>query len=266
MIGVTAACLLMRKDIYNEIDGMYEGLAVAYNDVDLCFRLYEKGLNNVQRNDVVLYHHESLSRGDDMQDERKLDRLKNEQKELYTRHRALYKHDPYIGTILNSGEPEYSCRWLEGYELVNIFDSYTLTEGKKLPPVGKMNQAIMIVVEDCGKENFAKAVTRNGEAKKDYYLIKGWSYIPNVDNARYTFKLLFVNSKGKVWELPLQKRMRKDVTKILPHEKNVELTGFCNWIFDGALPPDTYEIWMTAKDGCSRQRLYRNTEKTLVIE
>jgi GT2 family glycosyltransferase len=266
MIGVTAACLMIRKELYTNIGGMYEGLAVAYNDVDLCFRLYEMGLSNVQRNDVVLYHHESLSRGDDMQDEKKLDRLKNEQKELYKKHCKLYKNDPYIGTLLNSGDPEYSCRWLEGYELVNIFDSYELKEGKKLPPISKMNQAIMIVVEDCGKENFAKAVIRNGEEKKEYYLVKGWAYVPGVDNARYTFKLLFVNSQGKVWELPLQKRMRKDVAKILPQEKNVELTGFCNWIFDGALAPDTYEIWMTAKDGCSRQILYRNTEKTIVIE
>jgi hypothetical protein len=245
---------------------MYEGLAVAYNDVDLCFRLYEMGLSNVQRNDVILYHHESLSRGDDMQDEKKLDRLKKEQKELYSRHRELYKHDPYIGTILNSGEPEYSCRWLEGYELVNIFDSRELREGKKLPSVDKMNQAIMVVVEDCQKEDFVNAATENGEDKKGYYLIKGWAYVPGADNARYNFKLLFVNSKGNVWELPLQKRMRKDVAKILPNENNVELTGFCNWIYDGALAPDTYEIWLTAKDGCSRQRLYRNTEKTLVIK
>jgi hypothetical protein len=141
-----------------------------------------------------------------------------------------------------------------------------IKEGKKLPPVKKMNQAIMIVVEDCGKENFAKAVTRNGQSEKEYYLIKGWAYVPGVDNARYKFKILFVNSKGKVWELPLQKRYRKDVAKILPDEVNVEMTGFCNWIFDGALPPDTYELWMAAKDGCSRQRLYRSMEKTLVIE
>jgi GT2 family glycosyltransferase len=253
MIGVTAACLLIRKKLYDDLDGMYEGLAVAYNDVDLCFRIYEKGLYNVQRNDVILYHHESLSRGDDMQDENKLNRLKNEQKQLYRRHESLYKKDPFIGTLLNDGEPQYSCRWLEGYEIVNTFDSIGLKEGRKLPPTDKMNQAIMIVVEDCGRE-------------KDYYLIKGWAYVPGVDNARYTFKLLFINRDGKVWELPLQKRYRKDVAKILPDEKNVELTGFCNWLFDGALPPDTYEIWMTAKDGCSRQKLYRNTGKTLDIK
>ncbi len=267
LIGVTAACLMMRRDYFLAIGGLFEGLAVAYNDVDLCFRLCSKGLYNVQRNDVVLYHHESLSRGDDLQDERKLKRLLAEKDVLYHRHPKLYRKDPFIGTLLNSGDPEYSCRWLERYELFNIFDADDmLSESKKLPSVESMNQAIMITVEDCGKENFAKAVTKNGQKKKTYYLIKGWAYVPGMDNARYQFKILLVNSGGKVWELPVQRRYRKDVATILPDETNVDLTGFCNWIFEGALPPDTYELWMTAKDGCSRQRLYRSMEKTLTIE
>ncbi len=267
MIGVTAACLIMRRSYYLAIGGLYEGLAVAYNDVDLCFRLCGKGLYNVQRNDVVLYHHESLSRGDDLQDEAKIRRLQAERDVLYKRHPKLYRQDPFIGTLLNSGEPEYTCRWLERYELFNIFDADDmLAESKKLPPMNTMNQAIMVTLEDCGKENFAKAVTKNGQKKKTYYLIKGWAYVPGVDNARYRFKILLVNSSGKVWELPAQRRYRKDVAAILPDETNVELTGFCNWIFEGALPPDTYELWMTAKDGCSRQRLYRSMEKTLTVE
>lgn len=267
LIGVTAACLMMRRDYFLAIGGLFEGLAVAYNDVDLCFRLCSKGLYNVQRNDVVLYHHESLSRGDDLQDERKLKRLLAEKDVLYHRHPKLYRKDPFIGTLLNNGDPEYSCRWLERYELFNIFDADDmLSESKKLPSVESMNQAIMITVEDCGKENFAKAVTKNGQKKKTYYLIKGWAYVPGMDNARYQFKILLVNSGGKVWELPVQRRYRKDVAAILPDETNVDLTGFCNWIFEGALPPDTYELWMTAKDGCSRQRLYRSMEKTLTIE
>ncbi len=267
LIGVTAACLMMRRDYFLAFGGLYEGLAVAYNDVDLCFRICGKGLYNVQRNDVVLYHHESLSRGDDLQDENKLKRLRSEMEVLYKRHAKLCRKDPFIGTLLNSGEPEYACRWLERYELFNIFDADDmLAESKKLPPLESMNQAIMIRVEDCGRENFAKAVTRNGQKKKTYYLIKGWAYVPGVDNARYQFKILLVNSIGKVWELPVQRRYRKDVAAILPDEKHVELTGFCNWIFEGALPPDTYALWMTAKDGCSRQRLYRSMEKTLTIE
>lgn len=267
MIGVTAACLLMRKDYYLALGGLFEGLAVAYNDVDLCFRLCEKGLYNVQRNDVVLYHHESLSRGDDMQDETKLKRLMAEKNVLYERHVGLYRQDPFIGTLMNNGEPEYGCRWLEGYELVNLSGcDDKLLEGKKLPDFSTMNNAIMIVVEDCGKEKFVKAVTKNGERRKSYYLIKGWAYVPGADNARYQFKMLFVNGEGSVWELPVQKRYRKDVAAILPDEVNVELAGFCSWIFEDTLPAGTYELWMTAKDYCSRQRLYRNMEKKLVIE
>ena len=267
MIGVTAACLLMCRDEFTALDGLFEGLAVAYNDVDLCFRLCDKGLYNVQRNDVVLYHHESLSRGDDMQDENKMKRLMKERNVLYRRHAKLYRQDPFIGTLMNSGEPEYQCRWLEGYELVNIDNGDSrIEEAKKLPNPDSMNQAIMIVVEDCGKENFVKTAAGKGKEKKAYYLIKGWAYVPGADNARYQFKLLLVNSQGKVWALPLQKRFRKDVAAILPDETNVELTGFCGWIFEGTLPPDTYELWMTAKDGCSRQRLYRYTEKKLTVE
>ena len=135
MIGVTGACLLMKKRHYMELGGLYEGLAVAYNDVDLCFRLYDKGLYNVLRNDVVLYHHESLSRGDDMQDEKKLKRLTKEKDLLYQRHNNLYRKDPFIGTLMNDGESEYHCRWLEGYELVNLSNGDSnVQEAKRLPP------------------------------------------------------------------------------------------------------------------------------------
>ncbi len=267
LIGVTAACLMIRRERYLELGGLFEGLAVAYNDVDFCFRLCEKGLYNVQRNDVTLYHHESLSRGDDMQDKNKLKRLMAEKDVLYQRHRQFYRQDPFIGTLMNDGEPEYGCRWLEGYELVNLSDcDDKLLQGKRLPDAATMNNAIMVVVEDCGKEQFVKALTKGGKQKKAYYLIKGWAYIPGVDNARYTFKILLVNGEGRVWELPVQKRYRKDVAAILPDEVNVELTGFCSWIFEGTLAPGTYQLWITAKDGCSRQRLYRDMERELVIE
>ncbi len=260
LVGVTAACLLMRRACFLEMGGLYEGLAVAYNDVDLCFRLHSRGLYNVQRNDVVLYHHESLSRGDDLKDERKLKRLTAEKDTLYSRHPALYRQDPFIGTLLNSGDSEYLCRWLEGYELTGIVKTEPpLAEGERLPAPETMNQAIMISVEECGKEHFQKK-------EKPYYLIKGWAYVPGADNARYAFKLLLVNSAGKVWAMPVQKRYRKDVAAILPDETNVLMTGFCNWIMEGALPAGTYELWLTAKDGCSRQRLYRSMEKKLTVD
>lgn len=260
MIGVTAACLLIRKDIYIAIGGLYEGLHVAYNDVDLCFRIHEQGLYNVQRNDVVLYHHESFSRGDDMQDKAKFERLMAEKDILYQRHPKLYQYDPFNGTIMNNGEPEYECRMLEPYEFINLTGYHDeVKESRKIPKSKHVNQAIMIVVEDCEKEKFKKI---DGKA---YYLIKGWAYVPGADNARYKLKLLFENEQGMVWEIPIVKQHRKDVAAILPHEKNVEMTGFCCWIQDGSLPKGSYELWLTAKDSCSRQVLYRDTNKYLDI-
>lgn len=262
MIGVTAACLMIRKDLYVALGGLYEGLEVAYNDVDLCFRICEKGLYNVQRNDVVLYHHESLSRGDDMQDKVKFERLMREKDILYKRHIKLYRQDPFNGTIMNDGSPDYQCRWFEGYELADMVGYHDeVREGKRLPNKKNMNQAIMIVVEDCGKDKFYRV----GSKKKPYYIIKGWAYVPGVDNARYKFKLLLINEKGKVWEIPVVKRYRKDVAAILPDETNVEMAGFCCWIYEGSLPEGTYDLWMTAKDSCSRQRLYRSAEKQLIV-
>ncbi len=64
--AVTAACLVMRKDIFEDIGGMNENeLSVAYNDIDMCLRLTEAGYRIVWTPYAELYHHESASRGDD---------------------------------------------------------------------------------------------------------------------------------------------------------------------------------------------------------
>jgi len=64
--AVTAACLLTRRQIFEEIGGFDEDLRVAYNDVDLCMRIVEKGYRIVFVADAVLYHYESQSRGYDL--------------------------------------------------------------------------------------------------------------------------------------------------------------------------------------------------------
>lgn len=79
---VTGACLLLKKSIFEEIGGFNEGLPVAYNDVDLCFKLVEHGYYNVVRNDVRLIHHESVSRGYDDVTPEKAARQKREMAKL----------------------------------------------------------------------------------------------------------------------------------------------------------------------------------------
>jgi GT2 family glycosyltransferase len=62
--AVTAACIMMRKEVFEEVGGFDEkNLSVAFNDVDLCLKIREKGYLIIYTPYAELYHHESLSRG-----------------------------------------------------------------------------------------------------------------------------------------------------------------------------------------------------------
>lgn len=63
--AVTAACLMVRKSVYDSVGGLDEKLAVAYNDIDFCLRLRKQGLLNVYVPEALLFHYESRSRGRD---------------------------------------------------------------------------------------------------------------------------------------------------------------------------------------------------------
>lgn len=68
--AVTAACLVIRKDIYLKVGGMNEtDLSISYNDIDLCLKLSVAGYRTVWTPHAELYHYESASRGDDMSPE-----------------------------------------------------------------------------------------------------------------------------------------------------------------------------------------------------
>lgn len=61
--AVTAACLVVRRAVYEEVGGFDEHLAIAYNDVDFCLRIRARGYRNLWTPYAELYHHESASRG-----------------------------------------------------------------------------------------------------------------------------------------------------------------------------------------------------------
>lgn len=105
--AVTAACLAIRKDKFNVVGGFDESLPIAYNDVDFCFSLVENGFYNVVRNDVVLIHHESVSRGSDNVDEKKLLRLKNERSYLYEKHPNFFHSDPFYNHNLTQNRVDF---------------------------------------------------------------------------------------------------------------------------------------------------------------
>ena len=64
-VAVTAACLIVRKEIYVKAGGLDEKFAVAFNDIDFCMRIASLGYRNVWTPYAELYHHESATRGYD---------------------------------------------------------------------------------------------------------------------------------------------------------------------------------------------------------
>jgi GT2 family glycosyltransferase len=64
--AVTAACMVVRKEIFLEVGGFDEDdLKVAFNDVDLCLKLSQRGYRNIVAGEACLTHHESKTRGSD---------------------------------------------------------------------------------------------------------------------------------------------------------------------------------------------------------
>lgn len=63
--AVTAACLMMRRAVFEQIGGFDEAFAVGFNDTDLCLRLREAGLSVLYDGHTILRHHESATRAAD---------------------------------------------------------------------------------------------------------------------------------------------------------------------------------------------------------
>lgn len=61
--AVTAACLLVKRSVYEEVGGLEEEFQVAFNDVDFCLKVRKAGYLVVYDADVKLFHYESKSRG-----------------------------------------------------------------------------------------------------------------------------------------------------------------------------------------------------------
>ena len=61
--AVTAACMMMRRSLFDEVGGFDETLPIDFNDVDLCLRLRRLGYAIVYTPLALLYHHESATRG-----------------------------------------------------------------------------------------------------------------------------------------------------------------------------------------------------------
>lgn len=105
--AVTAACLMCRREVFDEVGGFDEVLSIAFNDVDLCLKMKQAGYNNVYLPHARLYHHESKSRGYENTTEKQL-RFKQETSHLRKKWGDLIDNDPCYNPHLSRTSSDYS--------------------------------------------------------------------------------------------------------------------------------------------------------------
>ena len=109
--AVTAACLVVRKSVYEQVDGLDEThLKIAFNDVDFCLKLAEAGYRNLWTPYAELYHHESATRGADDSPEKKA-RFSSEVAYMHLRWGHLFLSDPYYNVNLTLSQPSFAPAW-----------------------------------------------------------------------------------------------------------------------------------------------------------
>jgi len=115
--AVTAACLLVRKDIYKQVGGLNESnLAVAFNDVDFCLKIKEAGYRNIWTPYAELFHHERASRG--YEDTKEKIRLcEQEVNYMINRWSKILRNDPAYNPNLSLEFSDFSLAWPPRIEL-----------------------------------------------------------------------------------------------------------------------------------------------------
>ncbi len=262
MMAATGACLMMSREVFEEAEGFCEELAVAFNDVDLCYTIYEKGYYNIVRNDVALYHHESLSRGKDGESSEKQLRLSKEKDLLYERHQALYGKDPYYHPYLTTDmlESEYSPAYR--YQVTLDMPWSKAFSGDRLIQNAREDKCLVVGMEcamDIYKWQYGVALEKGRIKVKPEdmgYYFQGYSFVIGADNACYKKKLLLKNQADHhIWMMDVDDRYRKDIKDNLKDQLNVDLTGFAAKMHMEEIPAGIYQFGMLAEDRCSRQKL-----------
>jgi GT2 family glycosyltransferase len=105
--AVTAACLVVRRRVFEDVAGLDEKkLPIAFNDVDFCLRLAERGYRNVWTPYAEVYHYESASRGYENTPE-KLERFEVESRYMKQRWQELLVSDPAYNLNLAIGREPF---------------------------------------------------------------------------------------------------------------------------------------------------------------
>lgn len=108
--AVTAACMMVKKEVYDRVGGLDEKFQVAFNDIDFCLRVRREGYLVVYDAGAEFYHFESKSRGQDNTGE-KLKRFQSEINRFAERWKdLLVQGDPYYNPNLSIRQADFKLR------------------------------------------------------------------------------------------------------------------------------------------------------------
>lgn len=105
--AVTAACLMVRRDVYNEVGGMDEALPVEFNDVDFCLKLRKAGYYNVYIPSVELYHYESATRGHPFRSHAAWKQHEDDMNYFKNKWGAVIDNDPFYNPNLTTEHTDF---------------------------------------------------------------------------------------------------------------------------------------------------------------
>ena len=106
--AVTAALLLIRKEVFDEVGGFAEKYVVAFNDVDFCLRVHTAGYRNIFTPEVEAWHYESKSRGRDDATSATVARFESECKLFHEDWGDFV--DPYYNKNLTLSKEDFSLK------------------------------------------------------------------------------------------------------------------------------------------------------------
>lgn len=210
---VTGACLMISKEKFNEVGGFEENLPVAYNDVELCFKLLEKGYYNVLRNDVRMIHHESVSRGYDEKSKEKHERQMREMAKLYEMHPKFKGgYDPCYNPNLVRDRGDFSfdmSRKGVPQEPILLKDEIDISSYEEILS-GSEDSALIYGIDTI---NYGDCIN-----------VVGWAFVKE-GRISGDVKLLLVGDNGDQYIFRTEKAIRYDL-KYLYMSNNLRDAGF----------------------------------------
>lgn len=209
-MAVTGACLLIEAEKYKEVGGFKTNLQVAYNDVELGFALHEAGYRNVVLLEEFAYHHESLSRGDDITKEKR-ERLMRERNTLYEMHPAWKGEDSFY-------PEELSKDGLDSRIVPAYFSANNQPQRVELMPCTFVQKELR--EDKCLMVNVDQSVSGR---------LKGYGVVLGDDNACYDRYLILSKSLKDLSEavmIKTERQYRQDLEENMADQRNVALCGF----------------------------------------